>query len=118
MSLNMSRAPFQVFEEGSRTTVCFDAGTTLSELNTEDVGRELAALTQNRERPHLFLDLGGVAMMTSVALAKFVALNRQAQAAGGRLTLFNLTPTVRQVFKLTRLDTVLEIHSSAQPIPA
>ena len=116
MSPNSPGAPFQVFEEGSRTTVRFDAGTTLSELNTEEVGRELAALTQNRERPHLFVDLGGVAMMTSVALAKFVALNRQAQAAGGRLTLFNLTPTVRQVFKLTRLDTVIEIHS--QPIPA
>ena len=118
MSMDAPRVPFQVFEEENRTTVRFDAGTTLSELNAEEVTRELVPLAQDPQRPHLFLDLGGVAMMTSVALAKFVALNRQARAAGGRLTLFNLTPPVRQAFKITRLDTVLEIHPAANAIPA
>jgi hypothetical protein len=35
--------------------------------------------------------------------------NGRVRAAGGRLTLLNPTPVVREVFQITRLDTVLEV---------
>jgi anti-anti-sigma factor len=117
MSSNAPRLPFSICEEGSRTTVRFVPGIALNETNADHVG-ELSATLTDREQPHLLLDLGGVSLVTSMILAKFVALNRQARAVGGRLTLFNLTPTVHQVLKLTRLDTVLEVHPTPHAIPA
>jgi anti-anti-sigma factor len=118
MSVNQPGFPLQVAEEDGRVIVRFPANTTLSEANAEEFASELLALTQQRERPHLVVDLGGVDMMTSVILAKFIALNGRVRASGGRLTLFNPTPIVQQVLKVTRLDTILEVHSFARPIPA
>jgi anti-sigma B factor antagonist len=106
-----------VYEEAGRTTVRFAPGTALTEANVEEFGREMTALVQRRERPHLLLDLGGIDLLSSVALAKLIALNGRVRAAGGRLTLFNPNPVVRQVFKVTRLDTILEVSASLDAIP-
>jgi anti-anti-sigma factor len=108
----------QVSEEGDRITVQFPANTALTDTTAEEFGRELTALAQKRERTHLLVDLGNVAILTSVALSKFIALNGRVRAARGRLTLFNPTPIVRQVFQVTRLDTVLEVRATADAIPA
>ena len=110
--------PLQIVEEAGRVTVRFPANTTLSEANAEEFARALLALAESKERPHLLVDLGGVAMLTSVILAKIIALNGKVRAAGGRLTLFNPTPVVHQVFKVTRLDTILDVHPFAHPLPA
>ena len=118
MSANQSAFPLQVVEEDGRVIVRFPANTTLSEANAEAFASEFLALTAARDRPHLLVDLGAVALMTSVILGKFIALHGRVRAAGGRLTLFNPTPVVRQVFKVTRLDTILEVHPPAHPIPA
>lgn len=108
----------QVTEESGRVIVRFPTNTMLSEANSEQFARELLALATGKERPHLVVDLGTVDMMTSVILAKFIALNNQVRATGGRLTLFNPTPIVHQVFKVTRLDKILEVHPYGHAIPA
>src|SRR5436190_194204 len=115
MPSNQSEFPLQIAEEGGRITVRFPTGTTLSESNAEEFARQLLALAEGKAHPHLLVDLGGVTMLTSVILAKFIALNGKIRGSGGRLTLSNPTPVVRQVFKVTRLDTILEV---ANPIPA
>jgi anti-anti-sigma factor len=115
MSLHQSEFPLQIAEEDGRVTVGFPTGTTLSEANAEELSRELLALAGRKTHSHLLVNLGGVAMLTSVILAKFIAINGKVRAAGGRLTLLNPTPIVRQVFKVTRLDTILEVEN---PIPA
>lgn len=104
----------QVTEEGAgRISVRFPAGTTLTGANAGELGRELAALLDGRDRPHLAVDLGGIDVLTSLALAEFVTLNARVRESGGRLTLSNLRPIVRQVFTITKLDTVLEVHPAA-----
>jgi anti-anti-sigma factor len=118
MPSNPTEFPLHVVEEAGRVTVRFPAGTTLGQDNAEEFGRELFALAEGKERPHLLVDLDGVAMLTSLMLAKFMALNNRVRGQGGRLTLFNPNSVVRQVFKVTRLDTVLEVHPFGHPIPA
>src|SRR3954465_3213431 len=93
--------PLQIAEEGGRITVRFPTGTTLSEANAEEFSRELLALAAGKASPHLLVDLGGVTMLTSVILAKFIALNGKLRGAGGRLTPSNPTPVVRPGFKAT-----------------
>jgi anti-anti-sigma factor len=103
--------PFHVVEEEGRAVVRFPENTALSGANAEELAQGLAALTAGRDRPHLVVDLGSVTMLTSVILAKFIALNGRVRAAGGRLTLFNPSPTIHQVFKVTRLDTILDVKA-------
>lgn len=108
----------RVFEEAGHTTVHFPAGTILAEVNVEDFERQLLAQIEGRDRPQLSLNLSGVSLLTSVALGKLVSLNARVREAGGRLTLVNLTPTVLQVFKVTRLDTLLEILGPTEALSA
>lgn len=109
MSPKQLEFPFQITEEGSGFAVRFPTGTALSESNVEDFARGLLALTERKPNSHLQVDLGAVTMVTSVVLEKLVSLNGKVRAAGGRLTLSNPTPIVHQTFKVTRLDTILEI---------
>lgn len=118
MSFDPLASVLHVTEAGDRTAVRFAAGTALDEANVEAVGHRLATLVGGRERPHLTLDLGGVTMLTSVALSKLISLNGKVRAAGGRLTLTNPNPTVHQVFRVTRLDTVLDVRTGPEPLPA
>jgi anti-anti-sigma factor len=112
----MSFDPFapllRVTEEDGRTAVRFAAGTALNEANAEAIGARLTALAEERPGRHLALDLSGVPMLTSVVLGKFIRLNGRLRAGGGRLVLVNPTPTVRQVFRATRLDTILDVRAA------
>jgi anti-anti-sigma factor len=58
---------------------------------------------------HLLLDFSNVALVGSEELGTLVGLSRRLRACGGRLTLFNLSPPVYEVFVITRLHTVLGI---------
>lgn len=108
----MSRStelPLQIVEEEGRVTVRFPANTALSEANVEELSRQLSGLLDRVRRRQLVVDLAEVSMLTSMVLAKFISFNGRVRASGGRLTLLNPNPVVGEVFKITRLDTVLDV---------
>jgi anti-anti-sigma factor len=57
-------------------------------------------------RPDLVIDLLGVGFAGSAALGGFVALQRVARAKGGRMVFCNVDPTVYEVFRVSRLDSL------------
>ncbi len=58
----------------------------------------------------LLLDFSGVDFLTADALGRLVTLHRKLKDMGRRLVLTNLTKQVFEVFEITQLHTVLEIH--------
>jgi anti-sigma B factor antagonist len=118
MSFDPLASVLSVTEAGGRTAVRFAPGTALDGANVEAIGARLTALAEERSAPHLTLDLGGVTLITSVALGKLLRLNGRVRATGGRLVLVNPNPTVGQVFRVSRLDTVLDIRAVSQPLSA
>ena len=80
----------------------------LTATDADALDRELAGIRAAAD-PSLALDLSGVAFLSSMALTRFVALDRELKAAGGRLSLRNVRPNVRRVFAVTRLDALLEV---------
>ncbi len=63
----------------------------------------------------IVLDMKNVEFLDSSGLGAVVAAMKQA-APARRLELAGLTPTVRKVFGLTRMDTVFTIHDSAEAV--
>jgi anti-anti-sigma factor len=110
-----SASLLRVTEEGDRTAVQFAPRTSLTDANVEELARELTGLVDGRDRPNLAFDLAGVEFLGSVGLSQFIGLNRKVRAAGGRLKLVNLKPAVRQVFAVTRLDTILDVEPRTLP---
>lgn len=58
---------------------------------------------------HIVLDLGQVAFVDSSGLGAIVAAMKQ-MGKDRKLDLAALTPDVAKVFRLTRMDTVFDIH--------
>jgi anti-anti-sigma factor len=59
----------------------------------------------------LAIDFSDVDLLPSACLGKLVRLNKNVQAAGGRLVLRNLSSNLFNVFQITGLDRVLEIEA-------
>jgi anti-anti-sigma factor len=89
----------------------WDGPATLAAIRDAEnvIARELDGLTAGTSERHLLLDFSHVGYLNSVELGTFVTLHKKARAAGGRLTLFNLSAQVFKLFSVSRLDTLLEI---------
>lgn len=118
MTLKQIQPLLHTTEDGDCVTVQFNHRTTLTEVNVEEVGRQLNALVEGRENPHLTIDLANIDMLTSMALAKLITLNRRLRARGGRLTLVNPKPVVRQVFTVTQLTRILDVQDAPEMLSA
>jgi anti-sigma B factor antagonist len=56
------------------------------------------------------IDLSGLEYISSAGLGLFIGLHQRLSAAGGSLTLVGMSDHVRHIFRLARLDQVLNIH--------
>ncbi|ABZ83994.1 anti-sigma factor antagonist [Heliomicrobium modesticaldum Ice1] len=61
-----------------------------------------------RENSRLVINLG-VSFVTSEAIGNLIFLYKRYREKGGQVVLCNITPSVRQVLEITRLDKLLPI---------
>jgi len=59
-------------------------------------------------RPDLVVDLSGVGFAGSAALGNFVSLHRIVRPNGGRIVFCNVDPTVAEVFRASKLESLFE----------
>jgi anti-anti-sigma factor len=59
-------------------------------------------------RPDLVVDLSGVGFAGSAALGNFVALQRLVRSKGGRIVFCEVDPTVTEVFRASKLESLFE----------
>ena len=65
----------------------------------------------------VILDLARVSTIDASGLGMMLALRKQAEAKGVGLKLMNVSKFVKQVFEITRLDTVFEVIPRVEPLP-
>lgn len=76
---------------------------------------ELEEPTADPGAGHLLLDFKNIQSLGSMELGTLVTLHKRLRDTGGRLTLFNVSPMVTEVFTVTRLDTLLRICTTGPP---
>jgi anti-anti-sigma factor len=91
-------------------TVVFMPEHGLSEACREVTRQKLFALADSAPYDELRLDFVQVTYLDSSAMALLVALHRRLHESDGNLVLEKLAPYLVELFKLTRLDTVLNIQ--------
>jgi anti-sigma B factor antagonist len=82
---------------------------TLGETAATEMAPELLGITDRDECRRLVLDFDRVERMSSAMLAKIVKVKRIMESKGGAVTLVNLCPRIRQAFRVTKLDQILDI---------
>src|SRR5262245_17922306 len=111
------RPPLLRLEQFADTTVAQVNTAALGETQVQAVAEDLDRLVQGRTGLRLQLDLRQVRFLASTALGVFLALHKRLQAAGGHLVLAGVHGLTAEVFRVTRLDTILEIRRAAEALP-
>jgi anti-anti-sigma factor len=99
-------------QEAGAWVIQFVDNDILDELSIARLGEELDGLIGRMQRPMLVLDFANVAHMSSSALGMLITLLKKVQEANGAMRLCNIRPVIRQVFEITKLADLFEIHES------
>jgi hypothetical protein len=97
----------KVEHRGQTTIITFTGGEGSDPDNP--IAGELGGHADDLAGGHLLPDFANVKGISSLELGTLVGLHRRMAAAGGRLTLFNLSALLYEVFTATRLHTLMEI---------
>ena len=79
--------------------------------SSPELREKLTELT-SKQAPKILVNLAGVDYMDSSGIATFVEAFQKTKRYQGRLILAALTPTVRGVFEIAKLDSIFEITPS------
>ena len=91
-------------------TVCFDDARILDEAKLEQVGQDLVEMLNQTTEDRVILDFRNVKFMSSSMLGKLVQVHKKCGEFKVKLKLCAISPDIRQVFKITKLDKLFEIE--------
>ena len=92
------------------TVVRFVDRRILDATNIEELGAELIGLVEADNRKKLLLNFTDVEFLSSATLNQLIVLEKRVKDAKGSLKLSNLRPEIYEVFVITRLNQLFEIH--------
>lgn len=98
-----------VADVGEVSVVQFKDRKILDESNIQEMGRELFELVEQK-RTKILLNFMNVEFLSSAALGKLITLDKKLKAAKGQLKLSNIRPEIYEVFAITRLNKLFDIH--------
>ena len=97
---------------GGVHVILFSGRKVLDSLEADALGEALRAYIERIEAPKVVLDLGSIEQLASAALSMLITAKSTATIRGGKLCLANVGDELLEMFKVTKLDTVLRIHKS------
>lgn len=84
----------------------------LDEANIQAIGDEISALIDSVQTPNLLLSFSNVDHLSSAALGALITINNKVKTKGGALRLANIDPQIYEVFMITRLNKLFDIHET------
>lgn len=95
---------------GDVTVVRFVDRKILDEANIQEIGGELYGLAEDANINKLLLNFSNVEFLSSAALGKLITLDKKTKTKGATLKLCDIKDEIMEVFRITRLDRVFDIH--------
>ena len=107
-----TRNRIRVNEVGDVTVVNFMDRKILDETNIQELGREMFEIVEEDGCQKLLLNFSNVEFLSSAALGKLITLEKKMKVATGKLKFSDIRPEIYEVFAITRLNKLFEIHDS------
>lgn len=101
-------------QSGDVRIVHFADSKILNELSISAIGDELSTLVGEQARAKVLLSFKNVDHLSSAALGMLIKLNKEVSEGGGRLRLSDIAPQIFEVFKITRLNKMFDIHDTTE----
>ncbi|HLO41293.1 MAG TPA: STAS domain-containing protein [Phycisphaerales bacterium] len=86
----------------------------LDEGNIQAIAEEITRLIEAEQNPRLLISFNNVDHLSSAALGALITINYKVRDRGGQLRLSNIDPQIQEVFVITRLTKLFQIHETAE----
>jgi len=82
----------------------------LEEAAIQQIGDQIAALVDAQVNPKVLINFEHVEHLSSAALGTLITINNRIRQKGGQLRLANIDPQIYEVFVITKLNKLFQIH--------
>ena len=100
--------------DGGLSVVEFADRRILDELCIQEIQDELSKLVESDSPGNVLLSFKNVEHLSSAALGMLITLQKRVEEHQGKLKLSDINTQIYEVFKITRLNKVFEIHPSVE----
>ena len=104
----------RVSESDGITRVEFVDRNILDEANIQQIGAEITRIVESKPSPKVLISFTNVDHLSSAALGTLITINNRVRSRDGQLRLANIDPQIHEVFKITKLDKLFQIHEDTQ----
>jgi anti-sigma B factor antagonist len=111
--MTQQRSHLTVTKRDGVSVVEFADRRILDDLCISEIRSELSKLVKDSDKIKLLLSFRNVEHLSSAALGVLITLNKQVSEQKGKLMLSDITPQIYEVFKITRLNKLFDIHDTA-----
>ena len=101
-------------EEGDVLVVYFTDSRILDEAKIQEIGGQLMALIGQCSKGRMLLNFKNVSFMSSAMLGKIILLNKKCKSSNVDLRLCEIAPGIMEVFKVMKLNKVLNIQKTEE----
>jgi len=102
----------QIFERDGVTNIEFVENNILDDMCIRRIGDEIAQVIERKTKPRIVLNFQNVTAFSSSALGMLITLNTKIGDKDGDLALVCIKEPIRDVFRITKLDSSFNIHDS------
>ena len=90
----------------------------LDEANIQAITDELLALVANEPKPKLLISFANVDHLSSAALGALITIHNKMKGLSGQLRLADIDPQIYEVFEITKLNKLFQIHETSDEAAA
>ncbi len=107
----------RVTDQDGVMRVAFVDRNILDEAYIQQIGEEIARLVEARPGPRVLISFENVDHLSSAALGTLITINNKVRGRSGQLRLADIDPQIYEVFVITKLNKLFQIHdTSAQAL--
>lgn len=85
----------------------------LEEAYIQQIGEEIAQVIDQTPNPRILISFANVEHLSSAALGTLITVNNKVRQKGGQLRLSDIDPQIYEVFVITKLNKLFQIHDTA-----
>lgn len=110
----MTDSRLRISETDGTTLVEFVDRNILDEANIQAINEEITAVIERTDTPKLLISFSNVDHLSSAALGALITINNKIREKKGQLHLANIDPQIYEVFVITRLNKLFNIHDTTE----
>ncbi|MHC5005157.1 MAG: STAS domain-containing protein [Planctomycetota bacterium] len=84
----------------------------LDEANIQQIGDEINAIVDGQDTPKVLISFENVDHLSSAALGTLITINNKVRGKDGELRLANIDRQIYEVFLITKLNKLFQIHDT------